>query len=456
MYKSLKGKTNSYIFYILRLFVVLFHFYKASILFKTIAKKRKIGMLSSLKNKLPDLVLGFLFFAIISQRPEPYFSFVMWIFLLFLIYDVYRCHKLGKPYVPNLKEIRVIIGGMAIFYGALILDSLLIGDMGAVRKAIDYMCYTGPFFMVWWIRSKYTSDEGAAWGIATGILASCVLGIWHLHIHLRPIVDRLYGSYFHPNVFATALTTTSPMTAYFSVRSKKGAPKALLALCTVVQIIALYFTYSRGGYLSFIAGFPLAVFIVVMTARTKIASRVKKGLIGFIILALILGGGALYIRQDSLSASQKLGGERIQMRTASMEMWKEHKFLGVGLDNWQENYYGKYKPARITEFDNKQPHNMTIYFLATSGLLGFLGYYAFLCSVFYSVITIGRRGNPLLYIAVLCVLLAFYIHGWLDQTIITKGLSRIYFAVLGYYMAVMADLPEKIKNRIRSEKDESL
>ncbi len=410
-------------------------------------------MLALLKSRLPDLTLGFIFFALIAKRPEPYFSYIIGVFVLFLIYDIYRCYKSNDPYVLRQKEILIIIGGIIAFYGALILDGILLGNTKGIKIAFDYMYFSVPFFLVWWIRRKYTADTGIPWGIAIGIITSCIIGIWNIHIRYIPITDRLYGTHFHPNVFATVLTTTIPMTVYFTMKSKCLKAKVFLSLCTIVQFVALYFTFSRGAFLSLIIGLPLAVFITALITMEKVSAKVKKGMAGLLILVLVFVGSALFLRQESLTAGGKMGGERIQMRIASVEMWKDHKLLGVGLGNWFDNYYGKYKPKGIRELDQKHPHNMSVYFLATTGLLGLIGYYAFIISVLSAVIMMGRRGDPLLCIAVLCAVLAFYIHGWLDQTIISKSLGRIYFAVLGYYMAAMADYAEKIKNKIHPDKD---
>lgn len=83
------------------------------------------------------------------------------------------------------------------------------------------------------------------------------------------------------------------------------------------------------------------------------------------------------------------------------------------------------------------PHNMFVYFLTTAGIWGGVGYLLFLgLSVWGLYKSAGAIDNPWLSAAILAAFWALTIQGLVDTTIINKIPSRIYFALMGYYIAL--------------------
>ena len=98
------------------------------------------------------------------------------------------------------------------------------------------------------------------------------------------------------------------------------------------------------------------------------------GYVWGLIIVLLVGGGLVLHHMgqernvDVIELAEKgesitrAGGERAQMIQASIAMWEDHKFLGVGAGHWGEEYYGQYRPADIHEKGHSMPHNMLRYF----------------------------------------------------------------------------------------------
>ena len=106
-------------------------------------------------------------------------------------------------------------------------------------------------------------------------------------------------------------------------------------------------------------------------------------------------------------------------------MWKDHKLLGVGLANWRKEYTthyvdkeevrkaahqyyiylkqkkcGKYsakedaawqKAALRAELGFRLPHNVTVWFFSTTGILGGVGYLFFFAELYAFVTEKGQR-----------------------------------------------------------------
>ena len=82
------------------------------------------------------------------------------------------------------------------------------------------------------------------------------------------------------------------------------------------------------------------------------------------------------------------------------------------------------------------PHNMPVYFLSTSGVLGGIGYLLFHGILFMILIkSFPLATDKWLVVALLSAFSAFFFQGLVDTTIINKIPARIYFGVLGYGMA---------------------
>ena len=77
------------------------------------------------------------------------------------------------------------------------------------------------------------------------------------------------------------------------------------------------------------------------------------------------------------------------------------------------------------------PHNMPLFFLSTSGIVGFAGYGFF---VIMSAVTLTKivkiRKDSSFALVVYMVFLSFFLQGVVDTTIINKIPARMYFALM--------------------------
>ena len=81
------------------------------------------------------------------------------------------------------------------------------------------------------------------------------------------------------------------------------------------------------------------------------------------------------------------------------------------------------------------PHNMPLFFLSTSGIVGFAGYGFF---VIMSVVTLTQivkmRKDAGFALAIYMVFLSFFLQGFVDTTIINKIPARMYFVLMGSFI----------------------
>lgn len=373
-----------------------------------------------------------------------YFSYALIVFALFLIADgIYSLRK-KRPFLPKRnREFYLMISGILGFYLLFILTAVLHGDRLDMVKSLNEAGLCFPFFITWWILSKYDAEKGFRWGILIGAVIACSIGLhqWYINPGLR-----IRSSYAHPNHFGTMINITLPIIGYYALKIKQHAYKILSACTIIMQLVCLYLTGSRGAVLALVGAVILGVLWTYLSLRKYQAIKFSR-YIWVVILVLLLGGGLAFHHMgeernvdvielaESGKSITRAGGERAQMIQASIAMWKDHKILGVGAGHWGEAYYGQYRPADIHETGHSMPHNMPLFFLSTGGMVGFAGYGIF---VIVSAVTLTKlvkmKKDSAFALAVYMVFLSFFIQGFVDTTIINKIPARMYFALMGSFI----------------------
>lgn len=395
-------------------------------------------------NQISNIFLFFIMIIISWEFKASYFSYALILFVLFLMIDGYYSFHHQLSFLPKRnKTFYVILLGILSFYLAFNFTSLMHWTHIDLVKSMDYTWLCFPFFMTWWILSKYDAERGFRWGILVGAVIACVIGLhqWCINPGIR-----IESSYAHPNHFGTMINLTLPLIGYYAVHVKNNAYK-ILSVCTmIVQLGCLYLTGSRGALLALIGAVVLGMLWAYVSLREYKNIRFGKYACVFIILILIGGGFTLYHmgqernldvvrRAETGDSVAKAGGERMQMIRASIAMWEDHKLFGVGAGHWGEAYYGQYRPSDIHEEGHSMPHNMPLFFLSTGGLVGAAGYCIFIILSIVALTKVVKMGRSLKWgIAVYMIFLSFFLQGLVDTTIINKIPARMYFALMGSFI----------------------
>lgn len=391
-------------------------------------------------------VVIFLFFVIISWCfKASYFSFAIGLFTLFIVSEVIYKYKYGVRILPHGSEsFRYWSTGIFILYLLFLLAAVFHHDRSDIVQSINYMCLTAPFFMTWWISGRYSVEKGVKWGILVGMLIACGIGAYQWY--LQPGI-RVQSSYASPNHFGTMIDITIPFIAYFMLSCKNTIYRIIASIVLLGQAFCLYAASSRGALIGLMGGLILSTLVSWFVARQGTQFHFRKSVVALVLGLVILGGFGAYYMEHGRTESH-LGGERMFMIEASIDMWKDHPLIGVGAAHWYENYYGKYHPEGASEKGLTMPHNMPLYFLSTGGILGGIGFIAFYVLSFVGLyLALRKQGSFLLSICALIPFFAFFIQGLVDTTIINKIPARMYFALMGYLTALSINNDEKNSNK---------
>ena len=383
-----------------------------------------------------NLVAGLSIFILNVRFSVAYVSYFWIISFLYLIYCVWygRINRIAIVRIcrTDWTDLKILIAGIFIFYGLLLVSGLLLGDKSSMKTAVEWFLYACPFFVFFILSGSYNINKGIAVGIFLAIIANAILGESQLigdNLY-NPGGVRIQGSFNHPNSFGSVLAWTIPFVGYFLYRSKTTSQRVFALFVLVLSFLCLFLTDSRGAAVSLITGLVVTALIYALVHRNQLGIRQKLAVV-FLCLVLAVGTGA--VLNSSVHNTRGLG-ERQLMWSSSMQMWEDHKLLGVGIGRWPENYYSeRYHPAEGHEMGHYFPHNMPIYFLSGAGILGGIGYLCLVLSMLYVLLKRAIESDGITSaIPMMAVFIAFIMDGMIDATLTNKTVGIPFYALLGY------------------------
>lgn len=332
-----------------------------------------------------------------------------------------------------------------IFMGSVILASWLTGDKASFRISLKFLSYSLPFWLLYLALQRSSSlFQSTFWGTLAG---SWVLLALTCKDILHPLQDgRVHASFSSANNFAMCLESILPLlwieTLHLWKKSKHSTQGKVwfgVGLLTSLLLTgSLLLSKSRGGIAGFLLG-ALAVLFVSLLQKKKDWSVLKK----CSILAVALGIAAVGVFRGTIVFDHRsYDGERLLLARSAYRMWEDHKFYGVGFNQWNRVYRAKYILPGAKEPTLSLPHNNVANFFSGTGTLGGVGYLLF---TFGSLGILLRKSYQMPYNIygkmMLWVWLAIFIHGMVDNSLYAKFNTRLYFAMWGISLAAL--LPPK-------------
>lgn len=242
--------------------------------------------------------------------------------------------------------------------------------------------------------------------------------------------NRYGGIYGHPNGLGSVLELAIPFfvfLAYYFKNNKYIFPLAIFMI--VCAVPCLYFSGSRGAMMA--VGSQLVVLVGIYCFRKYKIKSWKTYIFGIITILTIgiMSFASLYERSyDS---------ERILLWISSWKMFLDYPIFGIGFGNWSEYYKAAYISPLAKEPNLPHPHNLYLYLLAETGIVGFTAYLTMILGQLkiayrHSNFMFGDNGKYL-NIADMFVVVIFglLVHNLVDVSAIFRYVLLIYFFYWG-------------------------
>ncbi len=265
-------------------------------------------------------------------------------------------------------------------------------------------------------------------GIAMGSICTVqsLLGLSENHLggfavtQYSHIVGKLHafragGTINDPNYFAQVMVVVFPLAIERLWAARQRLHLILPAWALFVSLYTVVLTYSRAGVLAI---FVMVVLLMPMLVRRR-PRPINLAVMGVVLLALVpilpegyvsrMTGLHYVMRDDTTKSdeakttSQKLLEEpsfrgRLSENIVSLQMFRDHPLLGVGLNNYQVNYQRYSQPLGLDpRTERRSAHNLYLESFAETGLLGGVVFCSMLCVLVYGArrtrLELKRRGD---------------------------------------------------------------
>ncbi|MCU0588196.1 MAG: O-antigen ligase family protein [Syntrophobacteraceae bacterium] len=230
-------------------------------------------------------------------------------------------------------------------------------------------------------------------------------------------VSRSGGTMGHPNSLALYMDLFLPLgLSLFLCPSLRGK-RALIGLATLLGLMGLGATLSRGGLLA--TGFALtAVLLLHWRSRIGIlrSSLVLLAVVTLAGIVILSTPNPIQKRFSKYDFGTAQG--RYSLAGVAMTLIRENPLLGVGLNGFTEAArLVDDTPERIVSLWNAPVHNLFLFIAGETGLLGLTAFLLLLGCVLRGLGKPLRSEDPLIAYASLGALMgltAFLIHGMVD------------------------------------------
>lgn len=267
----------------------------------------------------------------------------------------------------------------------------------------------------------------SAVGIVIGTIAGTTT-VWNDFI--RGIEEygknRFGGIYGNPNSLGAIIELIWPFLVYIIYRFKSNTK---LYFCSILALVCsmstLYLSGSRGAMMAVLV--ESIIFVAIYYFRRIGFSSWKKYTVYIFALIMI----SLLIFKQSYQRSYD--AERLLAFSSTWSMFLDHYVLGVGYAQWGEFYKNIYISPYAKEHWLHHPHNVYLYILAETGVVGFSAFIGILffqlrTAIHYSLIDFKITKKCLtISDAFIATMFGMAIHNMVDVYITVKFYSFLYF-----------------------------
>lgn len=193
------------------------------------------------------------------------------------------------------------------------------------------------------------------------------------------------------NQMAVILCVTIPIVFYMSVTEKRRWLKFLLQITVFGDILALVLTYSRGGFLGFLA----LGFFALIKAKRKILAFIVASFFAFVLINYFIPQSYLervtsLTRKDIEEQDKSIEGRLVAWRSA-IEMIEDKPFTGVGFYNAESMMERYPDPKTGFAIPGKAIHNSILKVGAEAGLPALLLYVGIFFIIYRTLSNIKKK-----------------------------------------------------------------
>lgn len=256
-----------------------------------------------------------------------------------------------------------------LYVGTLILVAVMQDNWDGLRLILRFFEKIVSFLIIYLFigNGKYSMIYGIL-GAVIGFFVGEVSVVYDVFYGSHQFGNRFGGMHGHPNALGSVLELAVPLLLYaiYLFRNNKKLMYPILIIFLGI-FPCLLLSGSRGAMIA--VGVELVVCAAIICYR-KYSLKIKNLYFLGVFTAIVMGifsFASLYDRSYDT--------ERILLWISAWNMFLDYPFWGVGFGNWNEIYQAGYVSPLAKEPGLSHPHNLYLYLLSETGIVGFLAYF---------------------------------------------------------------------------------
>ncbi len=252
--------------------------------------------------------------------------------------------------------------------------------------------------------------------------------------------------------------------------SKKHTPliQMTLMILILINLVGLYFSYTRAAWLSIIAA--LGVYMLIRL-KVRFSILAALGVIVGLVIFLSWDNIQMELERNKYEHTTEAFSERIQSATnvttdasnlerlnrwsCALEMFRERPVFGFGPGTYAFEYARFQDPENLTIIstnfgDMGNAHSEYLGPLSESGLIGMLLIFALIAAIFYKGITLYQswpkedKEIRSLIMAMIMALVTYFVHGVLNNYLDTDKASIPIWSICAIFIAMEYQLKHNV------------
>lgn len=261
---------------------------------------------------------------------------------------------------------------------------------GRLQGLMQYLFYFSLIFIAFTQINKLSYIQKLIYWIVVGSVIVSIIGLLEragLIIFSYTVFDSGIASTLgHPSFLGGYLVMVIPLTVALLFSAKSNYKKWPMVFAALFQILALYFTYTRGAWVALVTTFVFVLIILLIKLKKK---KLLYSLLVFMIIggSVLIGTGVLQRITGNYTGS---GALRILWAGQAIEAIKASPWLGYGMETQRDVLAHYYDPLQgvygyYNDFADRV-HNEFLDSAVTSGLIGLAVYLLILIYTFVRAI----------------------------------------------------------------------
>ncbi len=297
----------------------------------------------------------------------------------------------------------------AAFLTVFAISAAIFTDRKNLSGALKTLSIFGFSLAIFAIVQKATWQKGIYW-------------FWELNLGGVP-----FGPFVNRNHFAGLMGMLIPLGLGLALTQQTKEKKIFFGFMTVIMAVSLFFSFSRGGIISFFCGMVVFSLLMIQGQQSK-----KVWLIGFFVSVVLCY--VIYLGIDPVIKrfyeTDISGEERLVVWSATWNAVKDFWLTGSGLGSFINIFPLYSPPIRGGIYDHA--HNDYLEFFLETGLPGAFFLLAFLSLMIYTVTRNRLQGsNSVLRAAALSAAFTMMVHSIFDFNLHILSNMLIFAYVLG-------------------------